>query len=215
MLLRRVFGVTLLLTSVGLMGNGLWIQVKALLAQELLDRAWHQTRSSGESVRPWPWADFWPVASLEFPEQHGQLIVLSGDNGSALAFGPGWNTQSAGPGENGVTLISGHRDTHFQVLADIGVDDVVRLQNKGGPILTYRVRSIEIVDSRIARVSPTSQVPTLILVTCYPFDALVAGGPMRLLVIAERISSLSMVPDSRLSASETPAVVVGLKEGMV
>ena len=212
MLLRRVLGVTLLLTSVGLMGNGLWIQIKALLAQELLDRAWYQTRASGESMRPWPWADFWPVASLEFPEQHGKLIVLSGDDGSALAFGPGWNTQSAGPGENGVTMISGHRDTHFRVLADIEVDDVVRLQNKDGPILTYQVRAIEIVDSRIARVSPTSSVPTLVLVTCYPFDALVAGGPMRLLVIAERISSLAMVPGSRLSAPETTVVVVSLQE---
>jgi sortase A len=137
---------------------------------------------------------------------------LSGDNGSALAFGPGWNTQSAGPGENDVTMISGHRDTHFRVLADIEVDDVVRLQNKDGPILTYRVRSIEIVDSRIARVSPTSRVPTLILVTCYPFDALVAGGPMRLLVIAERISSRAMIPDSGVSTPESTAVVVGLKE---
>jgi sortase A len=109
-------------------------------------------------------------------------------------------------------MISGHRDTHFRVLADIEAGDVVRLQNKDGPIFTYRVHSIEIVDSRIARVSPTSQVPTLILVTCYPFDALVAGGPMRLLVIAGRISSLSMVPGSRLSAPETTAVVVGLKE---
>jgi sortase A len=213
MLLRRVLGVTLLLTSVGLMGNGLWIQVKARLAQELLDLAWHQTRTSGESVRPWPWADFWPVASLEFPEQQSQLIVLSGDNGSALAFGPGWNTQSAGPGENGVTMISGHRDTHFRVLADIGIDDVVRLQNKGGPILTYRVRSIEIVDSRIARVSTTSSVPTLVLVTCYPFDALVAGGPMRLLVIAEKTSSRTMAPDPEATAQEPTVVVVGFKEG--
>ncbi len=36
-----------------------------------------------------------------------------------------------------------------------------------------------------ARLDPTGQRPRLILVTCYPFDALVPGGPLRYLVFAE------------------------------
>ncbi|MCW5214848.1 class GN sortase, partial [Desulfobulbus sp. US5] len=80
-------------------GNGLWIHGKALLAQVLLQRAWAQTQVRGESVKPWPWADTWPVARLRTEKYNQDLIVLAGQSGQALAFGPGMLEVGGKPGQ--------------------------------------------------------------------------------------------------------------------
>jgi len=111
----RVIAFLILIVGLCFLVSGSWIQIKAVVAQELLERSWQQTLSHGSPVQPWPWADHWPVAQLKFPRTKSELIVLSGDSGSSLAFAPGWNTKSAKPGGQGVTVISGHRDTHFKI----------------------------------------------------------------------------------------------------
>src|SRR5437773_12202841 len=45
-----------------------------------------------------------------------------------------------------------------------------------------RVRDIAIVDARELAMPRDTEYPTLTLVTCYPFDALVPGGPLRYVV---------------------------------
>jgi sortase A len=77
--------------ALGLMlcGQGLWIPAKAALAQVLLERAFERSLATGRPVKPWPWADTWPVARISFPRLHRQVIVLDGASGQALAFGPG------------------------------------------------------------------------------------------------------------------------------
>jgi sortase A len=47
------------------------------------------------------------------------------------------------------------------------------------------VRERYVADVRGLRLPRTTLVPTLTLVTCYPFDALVPGGPQRFVVVAE------------------------------
>ena len=51
-----------------------------------------------------------------------------------------------------------------------------------------------IVDSRITRINPTIGNDQLVLVTCYPFDAIEAGGPMRLVVLARSMGWQQQVP---------------------
>ena len=58
---------TLALAGLVLVGQGLWIHAKALLAQVLLERAFAQTLQTGHDVKPWSWADTWPVARVELP----------------------------------------------------------------------------------------------------------------------------------------------------
>ena len=48
-------------------GEGLYIHCKAKLAQELIAHAWAASRASGAPVRPWPWADTYPIARLRVP----------------------------------------------------------------------------------------------------------------------------------------------------
>jgi sortase A len=87
-----------------LLSQGLWIHAKALLAQVLLERAFAQTLASGQDVKPWSWADTWPVARLEFPRLGRTTIVLNGSSGQALAFGPGHVEGTPAPGERGTTV---------------------------------------------------------------------------------------------------------------
>ena len=43
----------------------------------------------------------------------------------------------------------------------------------------YKVRDRQIVDSRTTTISTQEDKMRLILVTCYPFHAIVPGGPLR------------------------------------
>ena len=181
--------ITLLILSVGLcfLVSGSWIQIKAVVAQALLERSWQLTKSHGNPVQPWPWADYWPVAQLKLPRAKSELIVLSGDSGSSLAFAPGWNTKSAKPGVQGVTVISGHRDTHFKILKDIEIGDLIDIVTPQGEAVKYQVETIEVVDSRVATINTEQSGQTLVLVTCYPFEAVVTGGPLRYVVTAKEV----------------------------
>ena len=51
----------------------------------------------------------------------------------------------------------------------------------------FRVSDIDVVDSRRGSLLLDTDTPMLSLVTCYPFDAEEAGGPMRYVVSAEMI----------------------------
>ena len=183
----RVIAFLILIVGLCFLVSGSWIQIKAVVAQELLERSWHQTLISGNPVQPWAWADHWPVAQLKFHKSKKEFIVLSGDSGSSLAFAPGWNTKSAKPGGQGVTVISGHRDTHFEILKDIEIGDSIDVVTPQGETVNYKVKTIEFVDSRVATINTEQSGQTLVLVTCYPFDAVVAGGPLRYVVTAKEV----------------------------
>lgn len=179
--LRRWLQRSLILGSLLLALHASWVPAKAVLAQELLASSWHQSKLDGSSHRPWPWADTHPVARLEQPRLGVSQVVLAGDSGRPLAFGPGWAESSAKPGSrSGTVVISGHRDTHFSWLRDLRDGDTVRLEHAGGE-RDYRVVGTEVVDSRTHRLDAGGG-DSLVLVTCWPFDATAARGPMRYLV---------------------------------
>ena len=169
------------------MVSGSWIQIKAVVAQALLERSWQQTLNNGAPVQPWQWADHWPVAQLKFHKSKKEFIVLKGDSSSSLAFAPGWNAKSAKPGEQGVTVISGHRDTHFKILKDTEIGDLIEVVTPQGETVSYQVETIDVVDSRVATINTEQSGQTLVLVTCYPFDAFVAGGPLRYVLTAKDV----------------------------
>lgn len=170
-----------LVTALVLAAQAAWMPAKAALAQRLLASSWQQSRQDGSAHRPWPWADTHPVARLEQPRLGISQVVLVGDAGRPLAFGPGWAESSAKPGsDSGTVVISGHRDTHFSWLRDLRDDDTVRLEHAGG-IRDYRVVGTEVVDSRTHRLASGGD-DSLVLVTCWPFDATSARGPLRYLV---------------------------------
>ena len=184
---RLAGGLAGLLLVLGLwqLGEGAYIHAKAQLAQVLLEDSWERTLAGEREVKPWPWADTWPVARLEAPAQGETLIVLAGGSGRTLAFGPGHVDGSPLPGERGTSLIGGHRDTHFRFLEALAAGDELRIEDHNGTVHDFRVSSAEIIDSRTARIETAGDEPRIVLVTCYPFDAITPGGPMRYVVFAE------------------------------
>ena len=161
---------------------GAWIPVKAELAQILLALAWQESLDLGRPVRPWPWADIRPVARLRVPRLGRDMIVLSGQSGAALAFGPGMHEQGAGPGGQGTCILAGHRDTSFRFLRRLRRGDLVLLDDGRGRRWRYRVESTTV---RRAEDLWFSRGPGagLALVTCYPFDALRPGTRHRFVVL--------------------------------
>ena len=186
---RRTLGVAIaVLVAVGVwqLGHGVWIHAKARLAQHLLHRAWARTLAGERDVKPWPWADTWPVARLTVPAHGVDVIVLAGASGRTLAFGPGHAAGSAMPGAAGTAIVTGHRDTHFAFLARVRAGETVVVQVPARAPVTFRVSETAVVDARTAAVLNDDGVSTLVLLTCYPFDAVTAGGPLRYVVTAER-----------------------------
>jgi len=169
-----------------------WIQGKAIIAQQLLNSSWNATlldtvKSAQKNAahKPWPWADTWPVAKLIVPQQQIEQIILAGDSGSSLAFGPGYSLSGAAPNTPGTTVISGHRDTHFEFLSDVSIDDIIFLQTPGRTV-RYQVYGMQVVDSKTYNVSVDIDEHTLVLATCYPFDAITPRGSLRYLIFANK-----------------------------
>lgn len=185
---RRAISLLLILAGAIGLGQGGWIWAKAQLAQLLLEEAWSRTQQGSGPAKPWPWADTWPVARMRVPAHDADLIVLAGASGEALAFGPGSVEGSAAPGANGNLIISGHRDTHFRFLENVKKDDMVVLEDVHGGVHTYRITNSEVVDSRSHGLRLQGEEARLTLVTCWPFDAVVPGGPLRYVVYAEKSS---------------------------
>ena len=175
--------------------DGGYIYLKALLGQYLIADAWQKTLHDGQMHRPWPWADTWPVARLQLPGKNVDLLVLAGDHGQSLAFGPGLSGQGVQPGRSGVSLISGHRDTHFRFMRQLSRDDELLLQTADGATYRYRIREGRVVDNSTFSLTAGSDEHFLLLVTCFPFDTLEEPG-QRLVVIAEQLDEKVLMAGS-------------------
>lgn len=182
---RRVCIGALAAIGVWQLSAGLYIHAKAWLAQALIAQAWEQTLEGEREVRPWPWADTWPIARLRVPGQDIDIFVLADASGRSLAFGPGFLSGSAWPGTAGNTIIAAHRDTHFRFLRDTAPGSDVVVQTHDGLEYRYRIVATHVIDVRTDQLAIELDRPTLSLVTCYPFDAVVPGGPLRFVAVAE------------------------------
>ena len=170
-------------------GQSLYIESKAILAQHLLQQAWNKTKAGNPQSKPWPWADTWPVARLTVPRLKVDLIILAGDSGRTLAFGPGHHFASPAPGENGSSLISAHRDTHFNFLQYLEPGDTIFIETDSAQNMRFIVTTTRVVDMDRARFINDPLNAYIHLATCYPFDALTPGGSKR--YIASAIKSRS------------------------
>jgi sortase A len=170
------------------LGQGSYIQAKAWLAQVLIKQAWARTLEGEQHAKPWPWADTWPVARITVPGRDIERYVLAGANGRTIAFGPGHVFGTPLPGETGNSVIGAHRDTHFAFLRDVQPGEEIVVQKSAGGTRRYRVAGAEIVDKSETRVlAQRLGESRLTLITCFPFDALRAGGPLRYVVTAKAI----------------------------
>lgn len=187
-MIRLVVTLFLALAGLALMGESAYIHAKAVLAQVLLERAFAETIDTGRDVKPWSWADTWPIARIEVKRIGANAIVLSGSSGQALAFGPGHVEQTPDAGERGIAVYSAHRDTHFHFLKDVVIGDEILITRRDGLAFRYRIIGTSVVRFDRSGIDPLEAGHKLILSTCWPFEA-VTPGPWRYLVHAELMGS--------------------------
>lgn len=174
----------LVLAGLGLVGSGLYIHAKAVTAQFLLKRAFDESLRTRQPVKPWSWADTWPVARLDVPHLGASSIVLYGSSGQALAFGPSLLENVPQPGEPGTSVIAAHRDTHFSWLRDAKVGDEIQVTRTDGAIHWFRIAEMQVVHWNASGIDPNADGSWLVLSTCWPLDAAMQGDK-RLVVRAQ------------------------------
>ncbi len=137
-------------------------------------------------VKAWPWADTWPVGRLQAARPGVDLIVLAGESGEVLAFGPGHLPRSSPPGNEGHCILAGHRDTSFAFLRDLRAGDLLVLQGKSGE-RTYRVQTTVVAKAEELYLDGEA-AGLLTLITCFPFAAVTPGTPLRYVVTAVSVA---------------------------
>lgn len=185
---RFISPLVLALIGLVLFGDGAYIHAKAWLAQVLLERAFDRSLTTGQVVKPWSWADTWPVARIEVKRIGASAIVLEGTSGQALAFGPGHIHQTVDAGERGIAVYAAHRDTHFRFLRDVALGDVIEVTRSDGRHFRYRADSSAVVRFDASDIDAAAQRFELVLATCWPFDA-VTSGPERYILHATLIEA--------------------------
>ncbi|WNC69387.1 class GN sortase [Thalassotalea nanhaiensis] len=178
----KIMKILSVLISLGCIASASFIHIKAYTAQYLLSQAWQKSDVSNVA-KPWPWFDSHPVAKIHFPTLDDEHIVLAGDSGQALAFGPGLSHLSAQPGEEGTLVISGHRDTHFSLLQYLNPTENVVLESMSGVQHRYKINKISVIDINKDDIVQTD-FERLLLVTCFPFDSDDANTPLRYVIEA-------------------------------
>jgi len=181
---QRLFIIIVVIVASWQLGTGVYIHVKAHVAQKLLLSAWQKTLSGESKVKPWSWADTWPVARMKVPAYGEDIIILAGDSGRNLAFGPGYRFGTSKPGTKGMSMISAHRDTHFKFLENVMPGDEIEIQTEKGINVVYVISGTKIVDKSNAAIELESKDKQLVLITCYPFNSIHPGTDFRYLVYA-------------------------------
>ncbi len=140
-----------------------------------------------------------PLAILRIPALDLQVPLLEGTNDLVLNRGVGRIVETARPGELGNIGIAGHRDGFFRGLKDISEGDTIELETLTATDI-YRIDAIRIVTPQDVHVLEHQSVPTLTLVTCYPFY-FVGKAPKRYIVSATLVASDSLSSSSVDSVS--------------
>jgi len=180
--------------------------VSSRLALWQFDRAQaasaHDNRSTSNQPKPEPAVDFslWaekriqaykdsllsktdpPLAVLQINKLGIRVPVFEGTDDLTLNRGAGWIFGTTKPGEAGNIGIAGHRDGFFRGLKDISEGDEIDLATVAAKT-TYIVDQIEIVGPADVHVLGPRRVPSITLVTCYPFY-FVGDAPKRFIVHA-------------------------------
>jgi sortase A len=129
-----------------------------------------------------------PSAVLRISKIHLEAPVFNGTDDLTLNHGVGRILGTARPGEAGNIGIGGHRDGFFRGLKNVGIGDAIDLETPSGTD-TYVVDQVQIVTPEDTGVLQPRSVPSLTLVTCYPFY-FIGSAPKRYIVTASLIREI-------------------------
>lgn len=122
---------------------------------------------------------------LIIPKISAQLPIIEGTDEDELEKGVGHYADSVLPGMKDNSVLSGHRDTVFRKLGQVGKDDELVVKTTAGTF-TYKIFGVRIVDADDRTVIVSKSRPVLTVTTCYPFDY-IGDAPQRYILSANLI----------------------------
>lgn len=129
------------------------------------------------------------MGELYIPKLDATLTIFHGTDEDELEKGVGHFAGSVLPGENDNSVLSGHRDTVFRRLGEVGKGDLLVVRTSAGEF-TYKVRQVRIVDADDRTVIVPKPRATLTVTTCYPFQ-FIGDAPERYILVADMLVTKS------------------------
>ncbi|MET1181359.1 class D sortase [Peribacillus simplex] len=127
------------------------------------------------------------MGELYIPKIKATLPIYHGTDEDELEKGVGHYAGSVLPGEKDNSVLSGHRDTIFRDLGNVGEGDLLIAKTEAGTF-TYKVRKVRIVDADDRTVIVPKPKATLTVTTCYPFSY-IGSAPERYVLVADLLKS--------------------------
>ena len=165
-----------------------FIPIKAIIGQHYLEAAWKESLRNNRLSKPWRSADFYMIGELTVPRLKISRVVLNSVSGEAMAWSIGRVTNLNHALNKQPIILAGHRDSHMQFMSELNVGDKIELTMSDGLLKTYIISGTEVSNKPEVTLSPVSLgKESLVLTTCWPFDAM-KPGDQRYLIFAEIIN---------------------------
>lgn len=125
--------------------------------------------------------------TIETDRKTKTFDVMSDVDEKTLRNNIGWLPSSALPGQEGLCILMGHRDTDFRVLEYICIGNDL-IVTREGISCSYMVTDIEVIEDDSALNFKSLTGSNLVLVTCYPFHY-TGYAPKKLVVFSQLLSN--------------------------
>lgn len=112
--------------------------------------------------------DVFAEITIKTDKRNGSYAVMPDVYENTLRHNIGWLPSSSMPGEDGICVFMGHRDTDFRILQYLNTGDEIIVEQQSIKFF-YNVYKIEIVNSDSELRFDVLSDSSLVLVTCYPF----------------------------------------------
>jgi sortase A len=191
-----------LVVSIALIGVGLWVFIGNLTplfagsdstkvekvespVEEKTVKAPQKRDSQDQVLYPIRPTKGEEMGELYIPKLDAILPIFHGTDEDELEKGVGHFAGSVLPGENDNSVLSGHRDTVFRRLGEVGEGNLLVVRTTAGEFI-YKVREVRIVDADDRTVIVPTPKATLTVTTCYPFQ-FIGDAPERYILVADLI----------------------------
>lgn len=176
----------LVLAGIAALGYFLYVNIETRLYQAMENRELDAILAAGPPAMPLlnaaPVAPGSAIGRIEIPRLGVSSVIRAGVDARTLRLAVGHIPGTAFPGDGGNIGLAEHRDTFFRKLRDIRTFDEIRIVTPDGTF-SYEVERTRIVKPEDTWVLDDTSIPSITLVTCYPFTY-VGSAPDRFIVRA-------------------------------
>jgi sortase A len=173
-----------------------WQYSSMYVEQRRLAKDWAQQQQQVGAAAPTHVTATDPLTRLSVPKINMESVMVEGTSHHALLLGPGHLEDTPAPGEDGNSVVSGHRDTFFRHLGDLQMGDEVLVQ-RNGKTFHFKVTGKRVVEPTDLSVIAPTKDPEMTLITCYP-TYYIGPAPKRLVVFSK------LVNETEQTAAATP-----------